>query len=74
VTPAEEQKITEWEHFSRVKDTVKGDMIYIYGQSNDERVISKLEAVIKGQYNEEVREAAQEALQELSQQQRTHSP
>lgn len=55
-----------WERFSRVDDKVKGDILYILGESKDLSVIPKLNSVHKGAYTDEVLEAASEALEKLS--------
>ena len=55
-----------WERFPKVNDTVKGDILYLYGQSKSETVIPKLESVVSGRYDDEVKAAAVEALQELN--------
>ena len=54
-----------WERFLKVNDTVKGDILYLYGQSKNETVIPKLKSVVNGRYDEEVKAAAMEALEEL---------
>jgi len=51
-----------WERFSQVEDTVKGDVLYLFGISGDESVIPKLETVLNGTDPVEVKEAAAEAL------------
>jgi len=58
-------RITEelWDRFSRVEDTVKGDILYLLGESKDPGVISKLRSVADSSYPDEVREAAVEALE-----------
>lgn len=55
-----------WERFSQVEDTVKGDVLYLFGISGDESVIPKLETVLNGTYPVEVKEAAAEALEEIN--------
>jgi glutaredoxin len=55
-----------WERFPQVDDKVKGDILYILGESKDLSVIPKLNSVRKGAYTEEVLEAASEALEKLS--------
>ena len=55
-----------WDRFSRVDDKVKGDILYILGESKDPSVIPKLKSVSKGHYSGEVREAAAEALEKFS--------
>jgi len=55
-----------WDRFFQVDDRVKGDIIYILGESKDLSVIPKLNSVRKGSYSDEVLEAAVEALEKLS--------
>ena len=55
-----------WDRFFQVDDKVKGDILYILGESKDLSVIPKLNSVRKGPYSDEVLEAAVEALEKLS--------
>ena len=55
-----------WDRFFQVDDKVKGDILYILGESKDLSVIPKLNSVRKGPYSGEVLEAAVEALEKLS--------
>lgn len=55
-----------WDRFSRVDDRVKGDILYVFGESNDPSVTPKLNSVLSGPYSGELREAAAEALEKLS--------
>jgi len=55
-----------WDRFFQVDDKVKGDILYILGESKDLSVIPKLNSVRKGSYSDEVLEAAVEALEKLS--------
>lgn len=55
-----------WDRFFQVDDKVKGDILYILGESKDLSVIPKLNSVRKGSYPDEVLEAASEALEKLS--------
>ena len=54
-----------WDRFLRVDDRVKGDILYILGESKDLSVIPKLKSVRNGPYSGEVLEAAAEALEKL---------
>jgi hypothetical protein len=54
-----------WRHFEQVDDKVKGDLLYIIGQTASKSAISKLQAVLAGTYSKEVKEAAIETLDEL---------
>jgi hypothetical protein len=55
-----------WERFHHAEDPVKGDIIYILGESGDHRIAPRLEMILGGQYNSEVKEAAQEALEKMA--------
>jgi Thioredoxin domain len=54
-----------WDCFSRAEDTVKGDILYLFGISGNKMIIPKLETVLNGPYAVEVKEAAEEALNAL---------
>ena len=55
-----------WNSFSQAEDTVKGDILYLFGISGDTTLIPKLETVLKGPYAVAVKEAAEEALAALT--------
>jgi hypothetical protein len=55
-----------WDRFSQVDDRVKGDILYVFGESKDPSVIPKINTVLSGPYSGEVQEAAAEALEKLS--------
>jgi thiol-disulfide isomerase/thioredoxin len=55
-----------WDCFLAAEDTVKGDILYLLGQSGDKGIIPKLETVLNGSYSVDVKEAAQEALDALN--------
>ena len=54
-----------WEHFDHVSDQIKGDILYLFGEVGDPKTIPWLQGVIGGQYDEELKEAAGEALEKL---------
>jgi len=54
-----------WDCFSRVEDTVKGDILYLLGNAGDKKVIPKIETLLNGPYPVEVIDAAKEALEAL---------
>jgi hypothetical protein len=54
-----------WESFDHVEDPVRGDIIYILGESGNYEIAPRLEAVLGGQYDTEVKEAAKEALEKI---------
>jgi len=53
------------ERFEQQVDAVKGDMLYVMGVTGDERVLDFLEKISSGQYLEDVKEAAIEAMEEI---------
>jgi HEAT repeat protein len=54
-----------WDNFSTAEDTVKGDILYLLGKSGDTEIIPELETVLNGPYDNDVKEAAKEALEIL---------
>jgi len=54
-----------WDCFSTAEDTVKGDILYLFGKSRHKGIIPKLETVLNGPYGVDVKEAAEEALEAL---------
>ena len=54
-----------WERFQQVEDPVKGDMLYILGEVGDERMLQKLESVICGLSDDELRKTAGEAIERI---------
>ena len=54
-----------WEGFYRQPDQVKGDILYLFGEIGDRRAAAWLEAVLAEDHNEEVKEAAREALDKM---------
>ena len=55
-----------WAHFEGVADQVKGDILYLFGEIGDPRVIPWLDEVTAGEFDAEVKEAAKEALEKIS--------
>ena len=51
-----------WECFHKVDNRVKGDLVYLFGQLKRSESVPQLQAVLKGDYDSEVQEAAREAL------------
>ncbi|MFO7839300.1 MAG: thioredoxin family protein [Desulfosalsimonadaceae bacterium] len=51
-----------WRQFDEVEDPVKGDILYLFGETGQTGVRPKLEAVVEGAYSATVKEAATEAL------------
>ncbi len=54
-----------WEQFDHVSDQIKGDILYLFGEIEDPKALPWLQGVIGGQYDEELKEAAREALEKL---------
>jgi glutaredoxin len=55
-----------WKRFSEVDDSIRGDVLYIFGQMGCKEMAPRLENVLNGDHEEEVKEAAKEALQKLT--------
>ncbi len=55
-----------WEGFHHVEDPVKGDIIYIFGETGNYEIAPRLETILGGQYDTEVKEAAKEALEKIT--------
>jgi len=54
-----------WERFKKVDNQVKGDLLYIFGQMKPTDLAPRLQAILEGDYDPEVQEAAQEALDRI---------
>ena len=52
--------------FADVDDMVKGDLLYVIGESGNEAALPFLRTVAAGDYDEEVRSAAGEAIEKLN--------
>ena len=51
-----------WERFHKVDNRVKGDLLYLLGQLKRTESVPQLQAVLNGDFDSEVQEAAREAL------------
>jgi hypothetical protein len=51
-----------WQQFDTVDDRVKGDLLYIFGQTGQKDIAPRLEKILNGDFEKEVKEAAREAL------------
>ena len=51
-----------WREFDDVDDRVKGDLVYIFGEMAQSDFIPRLEALLRKPYDDEIKEAAAEAL------------
>ena len=55
-----------WQRFNKVDNRVKGDLLYIFGQLNRKDCVPVLQSILNDDYDPEVQEAAQEALESLN--------
>ncbi len=56
-----------WERFPAAEDTVRGDLLYVIGEAGTPAETDRLRAVAGGDYPDEVREAAREAMENINQ-------
>jgi alkyl hydroperoxide reductase subunit AhpF len=54
-----------WERFAQLPATVQGDMLYLIGELRCPAQIGEIQAVLDGSHNEDVKEAAREAMAKL---------
>ncbi len=54
-----------WRKFDNADDRVKGDLLYIFGEMAQKDFVPRLEAILRGQYDSELKEAAAEALDKI---------
>lgn len=54
-----------WQRFHGLSEQVKGDILYILGEIKDQRTVAWLEKVVKAESNDEVLEAAKEAIEKI---------
>lgn len=54
-----------WDKFNQVDDQVKGDILYIVGESGQKKMCDQLQVVTAGNYGTEILDAAAEALEKL---------
>ena len=66
LTLANEAAEPLWERFHLMEDPVKGDLLYIFGLLKNDRMIPRLQVVLKGSYGDDVKEAAEEALDRIT--------
>ncbi len=53
------------ERLEKVDDTIKGDIIYIFGEMGAKAMIDRLYEIERGSDNEELKEAAREAIEKI---------
>ena len=51
-----------WQQFHKVDDRVKGDLLYLFGQTGQKNMTPRLQEILNGDFEQEVKEAAREAL------------
>jgi len=55
-----------WSRFHQVPAQVQGDILHVFGETGDSRSVSWLKSVLSGDFDREVKEAAEEALYKIS--------
>ncbi len=55
-----------WERFSGLEDQIKGDIIYIIGESGNMNTIEKLSDILNGPYHKDVKDAARDAIDSIN--------
>jgi hypothetical protein len=55
-----------WDRFHGASVQIQGDILHVFGEIGDPRSLSWLEMVLSGNFDGEVKEAAREALEEIS--------
>lgn len=60
-----------WNRYSGADDSVKGDLIYIFGEMGDMEMASKLEAMLQTETNEEIKDALNEAIESIAERQKS---
>ena len=54
-----------WNRFHHLPDQIRGDILYLFGEIRDDRAKAWLDEVLAGEFEEEVKEAAREALEKF---------
>ncbi len=55
-----------WNRFHQVPAQIQGDILHVFGETGDSRSVSWLKSVLSGDFDREVKEAAEEALEKIS--------
>ena len=55
-----------WERFTGATDPVRGDLLYLLGLVGQSNLLARLQTVVDGDYTDEVKEVAQEALEAVA--------
>ncbi|QTA89370.1 thioredoxin family protein [Desulfonema magnum] len=56
-----------WRRFQDQRNQIRGDIIHILGETGGYEIVPKLEMILAGQYHEEIKEAAEEAMEKIKQ-------
>jgi hypothetical protein len=56
-----------WERFPDLEDPVKGDMLYILGETGNQKTISTIDSILKGNVSSDIQEAGHEAINTIIQ-------
>jgi hypothetical protein len=55
-----------WERFDHVEDSVKGDIVYVLGESGGHKVVPRVQRILAGEYHPDVKEAAKETIEKIN--------
>ena len=55
-----------WDRFQEASVQIQGDILHVFGEIGDPRSVSWLETVLSGNFNREVKDAAREAAEKIS--------
>ena len=55
-----------WDRFHEASVEIQGDILHVFGEIGDPRSVSWLETVLSGNFDREVKEAAKEAAEKIS--------
>jgi hypothetical protein len=56
-----------WERFPDLEDSVKDDMLYILGETGNQKTISNIGSILKGNVSSDIQEAGHEAINTIIQ-------
>ena len=54
-----------WAQFQKQNEQIRGDILHILGETADSNMLPRLKQISEGQYNEDIRETAQEAIEKI---------
>ena len=63
---AAEGLVPLWNRFHQLSAQIQGDILHVFGEIADPRSVSWLKSVLSGDFDREVKEAAEEALEKIS--------